>query len=84
MMENQIVPTADAVIDTSGTCCPVPVVETKKAVVSKVEVGGVVEVIATDPGSKYDMPAWAKNTGHELLASDEDEGKFRFWIKRTH
>lgn len=77
-------PSTDAVIDTSGTCCPMPVVEARKAVTSAVEIGGIVEVIATDPGARYDMPAWARNTGHELLATSEDHRTYRFWIKRTH
>ncbi|MHB8293161.1 MAG: sulfurtransferase TusA family protein [Acidimicrobiales bacterium] len=84
MTPDQELPSADAVIDTSGTCCPMPVVETRKAVTSAVEVGGIVEVIATDPGARYDMPAWARNTGHELLATAGENGTYRFWIKRTH
>jgi TusA-related sulfurtransferase len=29
------------------------------------------------------MDAWASKTGHELLASEQDGGKFIFYIKKT-
>ena len=70
-------------LDTSGLSCPLPVVKTKKAI-NGIEIGEILEMIATDPGSIPDMEAWARQTGHELLES-HDEGKtYRFFIKKTH
>ncbi|RMD95256.1 MAG: sulfurtransferase TusA family protein [Calditrichaeota bacterium] len=61
-----------------------PVVKTKKAI-GEIEVGQVLEMVATDPGSIPDMEAWAKQTQHELLSAEKmDDGKFRFFIKKTH
>ncbi len=75
---------ADKVLDCSGLMCPMPVVKTKKAI-KELEVGQVLEMISTDSGSIPDMQAWARQTQHELLyAEKEDDGKFKFLIKKTH
>ncbi|RMH88397.1 MAG: sulfurtransferase TusA family protein [Calditrichaeota bacterium] len=75
--------TVDQTLDCSGLLCPMPVVKTNKAM-KELEVGQVLEMIATDPGSIPDMEAWARQTGHELLLAQEEEGKYRFHIKKTH
>lgn len=65
--------------------CPAPVIKTSQAV-KKVQVGEVLEVFATDPGSKPDLAAWARMTGNELLGSSEEEGNpkvYRFLIRRV-
>jgi tRNA 2-thiouridine synthesizing protein A len=46
-------------------------------------VGGVLELLATDPGSVADMVAWCKSTGNELLSREIQEGIFKFYIRRT-
>lgn len=75
--------TAHKVLDCTGLLCPIPVIKTSKAI-QEIEVGQILKMIATDPGAPADMEAWAKQTGHELLASDQEDGKFIFFIKRTH
>ena len=70
-------------LDCSGMLCPMPVVKTRAAM-KTLEVGDILEMISTDPGSMPDMDAWAKQTGHDLLDA-KDEGKtFRFIIRKTH
>lgn len=72
-------------LDTRGMLCPKPVIETSKAI-KEIQVGEVLEVLATDPGSKPDLEAWAKMTGHKLLAFREEDGSprvFRFTLQRT-
>lgn len=74
----------DKLLDCSGLLCPMPVVKTKRAI-KPLEIGQVLEMIATDPGAVPDMEAWAKQTRHELLLSEEQgEEKFRFLIRKTH
>ncbi len=73
----------DKVLDCTGLLCPMPVVKTKKAL-NELQVGQVLEMVSTDPGSMPDMNAWAKQTGHELLESKDEGGKFIFFIKKTH
>jgi TusA-related sulfurtransferase len=49
------------------------------------EIGQLLEMIATDPGVVPDMEAWERQTRHEILLSEEQsKGKFRFLIKKTH
>jgi len=69
---------SDQVLDCTGLLCPIPVIKTSKAI-KEIEMGQVLEMVATDPGAPPDMVAWAKQTGHEP-ASD---GTFRFWFRRT-
>jgi tRNA 2-thiouridine synthesizing protein A len=72
----------DQTLDCSGMACPMPILKTKKAV-DGLQMGQILKMIATDPGSTSDMEAWTKKTGHELVASEQEGGKFIFYIKRT-
>jgi TusA-related sulfurtransferase len=70
-------------LDAKGLKCPMPVVKTSKEI-KGVSVGGVLEVLATDPGSIADITAWAKSTGNELLTAKKDDGIFKFYIRRVN
>ena len=72
----------DEVLDCSGLSCPMPIIKTKKAI-DGLAVGQVLKMIATDAGSTSDMNAWTKKTGHELLGSEQEGGKFIFFVKKT-
>lgn len=67
-------------IDTSGSFCPVPIIETAKAV-KEMEPGQILLVLATDPGIIGDMPIWCKGTGHEHLATDREGKTYRSWVR---
>ena len=71
----------DFVVDARGTACPGPILEAKRSI-SKVPVGGILEVISTDTGTLNDLPIWVKRVGHEYLGSLESEGFYRLFIKR--
>lgn len=73
---------ADQVLDCSGLACPMPILKTKKAV-DALQVGQVLKMIATDPGSVSDIDAWTRKTGNTLLASERENGKYVFYIKRA-
>lgn len=73
---------ADQVLDCSGMACPMPILKTKKAV-DALQVGQVLKMIATDPGSMSDMDAWTKKTGHELVASEQAGGTYTFYIRKA-
>ncbi len=74
----------DKSLDCKGLLCPIPVVKTRRAL-KPMEIGQVLEMIATDPGVVPDMEAWERQTRHEILLSEEpEEGTFRFLIKKTH
>lgn len=69
-------------LDTKGLKCPMPVVKTSKEI-KNIAIGGVLEVLATDPGSMADITAWAKSTGNELLKAEREEGIFKFYLRRV-
>ncbi len=68
-------------IDTSGKLCPYPIVEAARAV-KQLDAGGVLCVIATDPGIQADMPMWCKATRNEHLATVRDGGVFRSFVRK--
>ena len=72
----------DGELDCSGMLCPLPVVKTSQAI-KNIEVGQVLKMIATDPGAPPDMEAWSRQTGHEILESNEEDGVYIFYFKRT-
>jgi tRNA 2-thiouridine synthesizing protein A len=71
----------DRVLDARGLLCPMPVVKTSKEIKS-MENDQVLKVIATDRGSLADMPAWAQDTGHELISQSEEDGEYVFFIRK--
>jgi tRNA 2-thiouridine synthesizing protein A len=72
----------DKEFDASGLACPMPIVKTKKSLTDMAS-GQVLRVVATDPGSVCDMEAFAEQTGHKLLASTTEAGKYVFLIKKA-
>ena len=73
---------SDGFLDCTGLLCPIPVVKTSRAI-KTVDVGQILEMVATDPGSPPDMEAWSRQTGHELIQQTAGDGEFRFWFRRT-
>ncbi|MCK5696579.1 MAG: sulfurtransferase TusA family protein [Gammaproteobacteria bacterium] len=72
----------DKELDASGLNCPLPILRAKKAL-AQLDVGQVLHIIATDPGSVKDFEAFANQTGNELMESSENGGKFEFLIKKA-
>ena len=68
-------------LDARGLNCPIPILRTKKFLTT-VEIGKIVRIMATDPGSVKDFEAFARQTGNELLSSTEVEGEFQFTLKK--
>ena len=72
--------TPNETLDARGLSCPMPLLKTKK-VISKMQSGQILEILGTDPGSKNDLPSFAKKSGHEYLGEKEDEEFTRFYMK---
>jgi tRNA 2-thiouridine synthesizing protein A len=73
------------VLDVRGLLCPMPVMKTSEAI-KDINVGEILEVLATDPASKPDISAWARMTGNELISITEGEGNpkvYRFLIRKV-
>jgi len=64
-----------------GYHCPVPVHETRKALVG-MEKGTTLEVIADDAETKHDIPLLLDRIGARLLSLVEDAGEIRFVIEK--
>jgi len=71
----------DRLVDARNLLCPMPVLATAKEL-RLADPGQVVKVLATDRGSLADIPAWAEDTGNELLATAEEDGALVFWIRK--
>ena len=56
----------NAEVDAIGMNCPLPILRTKKALAT-MQSGEVLKIRATDSGAAHDFPAFAKQTGNELL-----------------
>ena len=72
---------AEIKVDCTGETCPVPLVETRKAL-RKAEKDDIVEVTGTHPASKKEIPMAVKALGLELLDVQEDNGVWRIRIRR--
>jgi tRNA 2-thiouridine synthesizing protein A len=69
-------------VDAKGQSCPGPLVSLAKAL-REAQIGDLFELLATDPGSKSDVPSWAEISGNELLeATEEAEGVYRYVVRK--
>ena len=69
-------------VDARGQSCPGPLVSLAKALRGAAP-GDLLELLATDPGSRSDVPSWAEISGNELLESHESDGEFRFLVRKV-
>lgn len=72
----------DMTVDAKGLACPMPIVKAKKGI-DTLQSGQVMMLETTDKGSVNDFQAWVKQTNHELLNIEEDNGVFRFFVKKS-
>lgn len=69
-------------LDVQGLLCPLPVLKAKKVLRDDVSAGGMLEVLATDPGSQPDFEVFCETAGYDLRESTEEDGVFRFLIRK--
>ena len=68
-------------LDVKGMTCPLPVLRANRAL-RGMPPGAVLRVLATDRAAIADFTAFCGETGHTLLAQDEDGGVLGFTIQR--
>ena len=73
---------ADRVLDCTGQACPLPVIKTAKTI-KMIEVGEVLELLATDPGVGPDMKAWSSRTKNTLLGIEHDGAVYHVFLRRS-
>jgi len=67
-------------IDARNLLCPMPVIRTQDRVAG-LQQGELVEVLCTDPGVVYDIPAWCRMRGHEVCNIEEQEYEITITIR---
>ena len=70
------------VADARGSAGPGPLLEAKKSI-GGVPVGGVLEILTTDPQTKSDMSAWCNKVGHGFMGVADADGYERVFVKRA-
>ncbi len=74
--------TVDEHLDVCGLSCPLPLLKAKQAL-NRLESGQVLSVVCTDPGSVRDFQVFSDQSGHSLLSSTEEEGKYFYELKKA-
>ena len=69
-------------VDARGQSCPGPLVALARAL-KDAGSGDTLELLASDPGSKSDVPSWATISGNELIEATEASGEFRYLIRKA-
>lgn len=74
-------PNPPAELDASGLQCPMPLLKAKRAL-NTLAAGERLRVIATDPGSVRDFEVFAAQSGHKLLESREEDGRYYYLLEK--
>lgn len=74
--------TVHSVLDTKGLLCPEPVMLLHKAI-RNIEVGQLIEVVATDPSTARDIPKFCQFLGHVLVKQTKEEEVLHYWIEKA-
>ena len=70
------------ILDARGLKCPLPVLRARKSM-REVAPGGLLKVLATDPGAPKDFVHFCETTGHELVESSESDGVYSLVIRKS-
>ncbi|WP_447555922.1 sulfurtransferase TusA [Vreelandella sp. EE22] len=73
-------PAFDDTLDTTGLYCPEPIMLMHNKV-RDMDSGQTLKVIATDPATTRDVPKFCQFLGHELLAHQEHEDEYLYFIR---
>lgn len=73
--------TGNRQLDARGLYCPEPVMLLHKAV-REMQSGELLEIHATDPSTRRDIPRFCTFLGHELVEEREVDGEFYYLIRK--
>jgi tRNA 2-thiouridine synthesizing protein A len=71
----------DSVLEAFGEGCAT-LTPRIRARMRQLESGQILEVVTDDPSAREGIPAWSRLTGNTLLATDADDGRLRFSIRK--
>jgi len=72
---------AEILVDCRGETCPVPLVETRKAI-RQAQPGDIIVVIGTHPASREEIPMAVRALGLELLSVEGTDTDWTIRIRR--
>ncbi len=70
----------EIILDVRNLLCPLPVIRLQDRI-KLAETGASITVICTDPGVKYDIPAWCRIHGHEVVTMNEQDREIHFVVR---
>ncbi|ARU56332.1 MAG: sulfurtransferase TusA [Pseudomonadales bacterium] len=79
-MSNDI-PDGLVILDVKGLFCPEPVMMLHNKV-DEIDVGDTVQIIATDPSTKRDIPRFCNFLGHELVQQYEEDSCYIYIVRK--
>ena len=68
-------------IDCCGETCPIPLIETRKAI-RKASPGDIIEIRGTHQASKKEIPMAVKALGLKLVGVEEEGGEWTITIQK--
>ncbi len=68
-------------LDARGLFCPEPVMMLHKKI-RDMDVGDILEIVATDPSTERDIPKFCAFLEHELLEQREEGGEFHYRLRK--
>ena len=68
--------------DYRGLKCPLPVLKARRAL-SQLKAGAKAIILADDPAAHLDMAHFCETEGHQLAATQEEDGFFRFVLVKA-
>lgn len=71
----------DVELDVRQLRCPMPILRTKREL-AQLASGQVLKVMATDPEASKDFDVFCRQTGNQLLSSEQNDEVMVFYIRR--
>jgi len=70
----------EILLDARRLLCPMPVIRTQNAM-NKLNVGDILTVVCTDPGTLHDIPTWCRINGHQVISQEKQNGELIFKLQ---
>lgn len=72
----------EIIYDYCGLKCPLPVLKARRAL-KEASVGARLLILADDPAAPLDFSHFCETTGHHLIQSSEQDGRYEFIIEKS-
>lgn len=67
-------------LDARRLLCPMPVIRAQERI-GQLAPGDLVEILCSDPGALYDIPAWCRLQGHAVVSTISSEDEIRIVVR---